>query len=72
MIKEFIALEWKAFFRSASFQTNLALKILMFLGAFMMILYLGGAGVGLYFFLEKADMPPLQTVNTFLISVDPV
>ncbi|WP_396597652.1 DUF5687 family protein [Dokdonia sp. R86516] len=67
MVKQFISLEWKAFFRSASFQTNLALKILMIFGVLMMILYLGGAGVGLYFLLEKMDLEPFTTVNMFMI-----
>ncbi|WP_035335142.1 DUF5687 family protein [Dokdonia sp. PRO95] len=67
MVKQFISLEWKAFFRSASFQTNLALKILMIFGVLMMILYLGGAGVGLYFLLEKMDLEPFATVNMFMI-----
>ena len=67
MVKQFINLEWKAFFRKASFKTNLALKILMIFGAVMMVLYLGGAGVSLYFILEKADLEPFSTVNTFII-----
>ncbi len=67
MVKQFVSLEWKAFFRSPAFGTNLALKILMVFGALMMVLYLGGAGVGLYFILEKADLEPFSTVNTFVI-----
>ena len=67
MIKQFISLEWKAFFRSASFKTNLALKILMVFGAISMIFSLGMMGLGLYFGLEKADLEPFTTVNTFII-----
>jgi len=67
MIKQFLNLEWKGFFRKASFQTNLALKILMIFGVLMMILYLAGAGVGVYFVLEKMDYEPFSTVNTFMI-----
>ena len=67
MVRQFLNLEWKAFFRSASFQTNIALKILMIFGAFMMIIYLAGAGFGIYFLLEKMDLEPFTTVNAFLI-----
>lgn len=67
MIKQFLSLEWKAFFRSASFKVNLALKILMIFGAFWMIFSLGMMGMGLYFGLEKGGYEPLTTVNKFII-----
>lgn len=67
MVKQFISLEWKAFFRSASFKTNLALKILMIFGAIWMIISLGMMGIGLYFGLDKAGYEPLTTVNKFII-----
>lgn len=67
MIKQFLNLEWKGFFRKASFQTNLALKILMIFGVCMMIIYLAGAGVGVYFILEEMEYEPFSTVNTFMI-----
>jgi hypothetical protein len=50
MIKQFLSLEWKSFFRSASFKTNLALKILMIFGAVIMVFYFLLLGVGAYFF----------------------
>ena len=67
MIKRFLNLEWKAFFRSASFQTNLALKILMGLGALYFIFVFVGLGVGLFFGLRKAELEPLETINKFVI-----
>lgn len=68
MIKQFINLEWKAFTRSASFKVNLALKILMFIGAFFMILYALGLGVGAYYIIEEmVDPEPLKIINKFLI-----
>lgn len=68
MIKQFISLEWKSFIRSASFKTNLALKILMAIGAFFMILYFLGIGVGAYYLIEKVlKKDPLVVVNQFLI-----
>jgi hypothetical protein len=68
MIKHFINLEWKAFTRSASFKVNLALKILMIIGAFFMLLYALGLGVGAYYIIEKmVDPEPLKIINQFLI-----
>ncbi|WP_264520059.1 DUF5687 family protein [Flavobacterium sp. N1994] len=68
MFKHFIKLEWKAFFRSASFATNLALKIVMgFVAAYFMVIFVA-AGVGVFFLLkEDLHMEPLATVNKYLI-----
>ncbi|SNR45862.1 DUF5687 family protein [Dokdonia pacifica] len=67
MIKRFLNLEWKAFFRSASFKVNVFLKILMGLGALYFIFVFAGLGIGLYFGLEKSGYEPLVTLNKFLI-----
>jgi len=67
MIKNFINLEWKSFIRSASFKTNVALKILMGFAALYFILVFGGLGVGAYYILEDAELEPLQTINKFMI-----
>lgn len=67
MIKQFLRLEWKAFFRSASFQTNLALKILMAFGALYFIAIFSIMGVVTFFILEDNNLPPLETVNQFMI-----
>ena len=67
MIKYFLTLEWKSFFRSAAFQTNLILKIFMALGALYFIGIFTLAGVGAYFGLEKAGLEPLETINRFMI-----
>ena len=68
MFKHFISLEWKSFFRSASFTTNLALKIIMgFVALYFMVLFIG-AGVGVFFLLkEDFHLEPLATVNKYLI-----
>jgi hypothetical protein len=68
MFKHFIKLEWKSFFRSASFATNLALKIIMgFMAIYFMVIFIAG-GIGVFFLLkEEAHMEPLATVNKFLI-----
>lgn len=67
MIKKFLSLEWKSFFRSPSFTTNLVLKILQFFGIAYLIFIMGAAGLFLFFGLEKAGFEPLATVNKFLI-----
>ena len=67
MIKKFIYLEWKAFTRSASFGTNLAMKILIgFLMAYFSIIFIG-MGVGAFYILKKMNLEPLTTINQFLI-----
>ena len=68
MIKQFLSLEWKSFFRSASFKTNLALKILMIFGAVIMVFYFLLLGVGAYFLIKqyfKTD--PIEIINKILI-----
>lgn len=67
MFKLFFSLEWKAFIRSASFKTNIFIKILMILAALYLIAIFTSLGVGLYFILKKLELPPLETVNRFLI-----
>jgi hypothetical protein len=66
-IKHFLSLEWKSFSRSASFGTNVAIKILM---GFLALLYsfaLLTMGIGLYYGLKENRLDPLVQVNTFLI-----
>lgn len=68
MFKHFISLEWKSFTRSASFKTNVVLKILMILGALYFMAIFAFLGVGLYYLLEKEfNLEPFSTVNQFLI-----
>ncbi|NAS31656.1 hypothetical protein GTQ40_11785 [Flavobacteriaceae bacterium R38] len=68
MIKHFISLQWKSFFRSASFKTNLALKILMAFGALYFIVVFGAMGAGAYYLIEKQlAIDPLDLINRFLI-----
>ncbi|HEY4628432.1 MAG TPA: DUF5687 family protein [Flavobacterium sp.] len=67
MIQKFLYLEWKAFFRSASFATNLALKILMgFVAAYFILIFLG-LGIGAFYILKKMNLDPIVTVNKFMI-----
>jgi hypothetical protein len=67
MIKQFIQLEWRSFIRSASFSTNLALKILMAFGALYFMVMFIFLGIGSYFLLEDAGLEPFSTVNKFII-----
>src|SRR6187431_403109 len=67
MFAKFIYLEWKAFTRSASFATNLALKIFMgFLVLYFTVLFLA-LGVGAFYILKEMHLDPLVTINKFLV-----
>lgn len=67
MFLRFIYLEWKAFLRSASFGTSLAMKILMgFLIAYFTLLFLV-LGIGGFYALKKMNLDPLVTINKFLV-----
>jgi hypothetical protein len=67
MFTKFIYLEWKSFTRSASFATNLALKILMgFLVLYFTLVFLA-LGVGAFYILKEMKLEPLVTINKFLI-----
>ena len=68
MIKTFLSLEWKSFFRSASFGKSLAIKIFMgFFAIYFMLMFLG-MGLLMYPGLIKIfpDKDPLFMVNGFL------
>jgi len=67
MFKKFLYLEWKSFTRSASFGSNLALKIILgVVGLIYGILFLF-AGVGAFYGLKKANLDPLFEVNKYVI-----
>ena len=67
MFKHFITLEWKAFVRSASFGTNLALKIIMGIAALYFIGCFTILGSAIFFILKEQGFEPLATVNKYLI-----
>lgn len=68
MFKHFISLQWKSFFRSASFKTEIWFKILMIFGALYFIAVFLSLGFGAYFMIEKSGLgDPLRVVNQFLI-----
>ena len=71
MIKHFLNLEWKQFFRSASFGKSVALKILMgFFALYFIVMFLA-LGVGGFFIIKEQfpDKDPLVLVNSFLLFV---
>lgn len=68
MFKHFLNLQWKSFFRSASFKTNLAIKILMGFGVLYFVVAFAFLGVGAYFLIKEAGYEdPLLFVNKYLI-----
>lgn len=67
MFKKFLYLEWKSFIRSASFGTNLALKIILGIVAFMYAIMFLFAGIGVFYGLKEANLDPLFEVNKYLI-----
>jgi uncharacterized membrane protein YqaE (UPF0057 family) len=67
MFKHFIWLEWKSFLRSASFGTNLAMKIIMGLVAVYFLACFAIMGTAAFFILKDMGFEPLQIVNKFMI-----
>lgn len=68
MIKLLLSLEWKSFFRSASFGKSLGIKIFMgFMALYFIAIFLG-MGLGMYFILKKTypEQDPLIILNGFL------
>ncbi|RZJ34104.1 MAG: hypothetical protein EOO51_11200 [Flavobacterium sp.] len=68
MFRKFLGLERRAFFRSASFSVNLALKILMgFVAIYFTVCFLA-LGIGAFFIIrESTTTDPLEFVNRYLI-----
>ncbi|HEU4496048.1 MAG TPA: DUF5687 family protein [Flavobacterium sp.] len=67
MFKKFFFLEWKSFIRSASFGTNLALKIILgFVALVYAVLFLL-LGIGAFYGLQEAKLDPLYEVNRYMI-----
>jgi len=68
MIKHFLSLEWKSFFRSASFGKSLGVKIFMgFMALYFMVMFLI-IGLALYPILKDQfpEQDPLRVLNGFL------
>ena len=66
MFKHFINLELKAFFRSASFGTNLVLKILMaFVAIYFAVIFIALGSGAFYLIKESGFSNPLAFVNKY-------
>jgi len=68
MIKHFLNLEWKQYFRSSYWQKNIAINILMVFFALYFVVVFVGLGFGLLFILKKAfpDQDPFTIANNYL------
>ena len=69
MVKHFISLQWKAFFRSASMGKSIGLKIFMgFLAVYFAVVFLI-LGISLYPLLSEVfpEQEPLHMANRFLL-----
>lgn len=68
MIKHFLNLEWKQYFRSSYWQKSLALNILLVFFALYFVVMFLGLGFGLLFILKKTfpDQDPFVIANGFL------
>jgi len=68
MFRHFITLQWKSFFRSASFKTNIGFKILMIFAALYMVTVFLALGVGSFYLIKDAGLgDPFRIVNRFLV-----
>lgn len=68
MIKHFINLEWKQYFRSSYWQKSIAINILMVFFALYFVAIFLGLGFGLLFILKKTfpEQDPFVVVNGFI------
>jgi hypothetical protein len=67
MFKKFLVLEWRAFFRSASFSANLVIKIFMALAALYFTAIFLGLGIGVFYIIREEYADPLMVINRFMI-----
>lgn len=68
MFKKFLWLEWKAFTRASAFGTNLAIKIILGIVAFIYSVMFLFAGIGAYYGIkEEMHQDPLVVVSKYLI-----
>ena len=69
MIRRFLSLEWKQYFRSSYWQTSIALKIIMVFFALYLLISFLALGIGGYYVLEKQfpNQDPLGIINSLLV-----
>lgn len=69
MIRQFLKLEWKQYFRSSYWQTGIALKVIMvFFALYFLVVFLA-LGIGAFFIVKKIypESDPLVVVNSYLV-----
>lgn len=67
MFLQFLQLQIKAFFRSATMKTNLAIKIFLGLGILLYSVSILILGFGAYYGLEEIGLDPFLTINKYII-----
>ena len=68
MFKHFLNLQWKSFFRAASFKTNLIFKIFMGFMALYFIVVFTSMGVGAFYIIKDQEWgDPIRVVNQFMM-----
>ena len=68
MIKHFLNLEWKQYFRSSYWQKNMVINIFMVLFALYFVAIFIGLGIGLLYLLKEGfpDQDPFVVANNYL------
>lgn len=67
MIRQFLQLEWRSFFRSASFKANIIIKIILGIGACFYAAMVFMLGIAAFYGLKEKGLEPLLTINHYLI-----
>lgn len=68
MIKHFITLQWKSFWRSASMTSGLFMKLFMGFWAIWSIVMMAFGGAGAFFLIkDELHLDPLEVINKFLV-----
>lgn len=68
MFTHFIRLQWKSFWRSASFTSGLWMKIFMGFAALWFIFSMTAGAFGAYFAIsKKLELDPITVINQFLV-----
>lgn len=69
MLKKFLQLEWKAFFRSSNLSKDILIKIFLIFMAVYMVFSTLALGIALYPLLKEVfpEQPPMLLVNRFIL-----
>ena len=67
MFRKFIWLEWKAFFRSSAFASNMVIKVFMVLGALYFMACCLFLGIAVHFMIKDAGRDSLTEISRYMI-----